>query len=634
MVDYYQILMQALQSSQDRSPQIRNEIYNRAHGAVVAKLKQIEPPVSESTLEHEIQLFREAVARIEKEIEAAAQKSPTPAPAQAPPLTVVGGTSHSQPPAQARPLPEISLQIDSGVSADAPNAQAANAAPAGAPIGTASAPTAQPQGPAAATPGASAQGKPPQAPVKKKIIDGDQEFLPAALEILETPPSPVRIRMLGAICLFVVIALAWSYFGHIDIVAVAQGKFQPTGRVNVVQPLETGKVRTIHVANGSRVSEGQILVEMDPSDAQSDVTAQGALLASLNAEIARRQAAHQVFRSKSVADPPAINWPEDLPDEARLREQRVYDSDIAQLRAVVASIEAQRAQKAAEEARVSGTITAQEQFVMTLKERVEMREALVARAAGARANVIDALERLNEQQTQLAIQRGQLKETQASLVVLGKEIDKHFQNAEADNNQRLSQAQRQRDDIEQRLAKATARLRNTLLRAPNAGTVQALSVINVGQVVAAGEQIMRVVPDGLGLEIEGYVLNKDIGFIKEGLDATIKIDSFPFTKWGTIEGKVIRIARDAIPLPEAIALEGNPAQAQRATGAGGAQRTQNLVYQVTLKPMQDRIGPPNDQIQLMPGMTVTLEIKTGSRRIISYLFTPLVEVGSAAMRER
>ena len=198
----------------------------------------------------------------------------------------------------------------------------------------------------------------------------------------------------------------------------------------------------------------------------------------------------------------------------------------------------------------------------------------------------------------------------------------------------MLQAQRQLDDVEQRLAKARVRLENAVLRAPNAGTVQALSVINTGQVVSAGEHIMRVVPDGLGMEIEGYVQNKDIGFIKEGQEAIVKIDSFPFTRFGYIEATVTKIARDAVPLPEASQAEANPGQSQRATGAGGAQRTQNLVYQVTLKPHQDKIGPEGDKIQLMPGMTVTFEVKTGKRRIISYLFTPLVEVGSAAMRER
>ncbi len=140
--------------------------------------------------------------------------------------------------------------------------------------------------------------------------------------------------MISAICLFVVVALGWAYFGYIDIVAVAQGKFQPTGRVNVVQPVETGKVRAIHVSNGSVVKEGQVLVEMDPTDAQSDVTGQTALLSSLEAEVARRQAANETYRTRALDKPVPITWPANVSAEARQREQSGYDSDIAQLRAV------------------------------------------------------------------------------------------------------------------------------------------------------------------------------------------------------------------------------------------------------------------------------------------------------------
>ena len=101
----------------------------------------------------------------------------------------------------------------------------------------------------------------------------DQEFLPAALEILETPPSPVRMAMIVFFAVFVLVALLWTYFGRFDIVAVAQGKIQPPGRVKIVQPLETARVKRIAVTNGSRVAEGDILIEFEPQDARADVEA-------------------------------------------------------------------------------------------------------------------------------------------------------------------------------------------------------------------------------------------------------------------------------------------------------------------------------------------------------------------------
>ena len=119
----------------------------------------------------------------------------------------------------------------------------------------------------------------------------DREFLAPALEILETPPSPVHVAFLWIICAFVVAALAWAYFGRVDIVAAAQGKFQPMGQVKVVEPLETGKVEAINVSNGSLVQAGDVLVELDRSAALADAEGARAELASARAEILRRETA-------------------------------------------------------------------------------------------------------------------------------------------------------------------------------------------------------------------------------------------------------------------------------------------------------------------------------------------------------
>src|SRR5947209_9270756 len=126
----------------------------------------------------------------------------------------------------------------------------------------------------------------------------DHEFLPAALEILETPPSPVRIALLSIICAFAATALAWSYFGRIDVIATAQGKFQPTGRVKIIQPLDTGKVLASYVENGKHVNQGDVLVELDPGQEAAEVAEFTANLASYRAEALRRHASIEAARAK------------------------------------------------------------------------------------------------------------------------------------------------------------------------------------------------------------------------------------------------------------------------------------------------------------------------------------------------
>ncbi|GAC1333708.1 MAG: HlyD family type I secretion periplasmic adaptor subunit [Beijerinckiaceae bacterium] len=462
----------------------------------------------------------------------------------------------------------------------------------------------------------------------------DHEFLPAALEILESPPSPVRIGLLFIICAFVATALAWSYFGRIDIIATAQGKFQPTGRVKIIQPLDTGKVRASFVENGQHVQEGDVLVELDPSEGAAEVSELTTSLASYRAEALRRRIGIEAAGKKAISNPPSIAWESDVPTSIRLREERVLASDLGQLNAQVASFNAQVGQKMAERARLTATIAAQKQLVATLQERVQMRSSLVDKNAGSRADLINALETAQYHQTTLAQQIGQLAETEANLAVIARDTQKAYETFISENAQKLAEAERQADSFAEKLAKSSAKLTHMTLRAPLSGTIQASSVTTVGQVVTSGEEIMRIVPENAALEIECYLPNKDIGFVKEGQEAIVKIESFPFTRYGTIAAHVTRVARDAIPEPDAAQTEANSAKSTKSTFSGGAQRTQNLVFPVTLRPETTLIGVDGTNIPLSAGMATTVEIRTGSRRILEYIFSPLVQVGSEAMKER
>ena len=154
-----------------------------------------------------------------------------------------------------------------------------------------------------------------------------------------------------------------------------------------------------------------------------------------------------------------------------------------------------------------------------------------------------------------------------------------------------------------------------LLTAPVAGTVQALSITSIGQVVMPGEEVMRIVPSEDGLEIECYMPNKDIGFIKPGQEAVVKVESFPFTRYGTLPAHVTRVSREAIPEPDAQQQEADPGRSPHSTLAAGAQRVQNLFFPVTLTLEKRTITTDGEEIPISNGMAVTVEIKTGYRRI-------------------
>ncbi len=512
---------------------------------------------------------------------------------------------------------------------------------------------------------------------RKLPVVADRRFLPADLEILETPPSPVRLVLILVISALVVSAIAWAYYGRIDIIASAQGKLQPTGRVKVIEPVQTGRVAAIHAINDSQVKAGDILVELDRSAAEADVKAAKNDLASALAEALRRQAELKAVWAREFSPPQAVAWPDrdhdageeieppaarmgeilpsrnrqqgvsralrlrngaatlvDIGQGLRAREERVLAANLGQLASIVASFDAQLVQKTTEREMLEKTIATQKNLVATLQERVDMRTKLVSLQSGAKSAVIDATETLQYQQTQLAMQQAQLASVSAGLDVIRRDSEKAVQSFLSDDAQKLDDAERRAEDASQRLAKAVANIDNLTLRAPIAGRVQSSIITNIGQVVTSGQEIMRIVPQDSKLEIEAYVLNRDIGFVSVGQEAVVKLESFPFTRYGSITAHVKAIAKDAIPAPDASAIEGDPAHASTTAGFAGAERAQNLVFAVELEPQASTISVDGVDQPLTSGMAVTVELKTGARRLFEYIFSPLVETASRAMRER
>ena len=470
-------------------------------------------------------------------------------------------------------------------------------------------------------------------PIRRRRAD--QEFLPAALELLETPPSPVRLALLLMICSLSATALLWSYLGRMDIFAVADGKIRPVGQIKTIQPLQTGRVQSIAVKNGRHVDAGETLIELDPSEIAADMSGTALNLASFQAEIARRYVAIAAAR-KPIDEPiPPIVWPAEIQDPIRFRETRVLESDLGAMRAAIRSFDAQTLSKAAERDRLIATTAVERTLVATLQERVNMRGALIATNSGTKSNLIDAMQTLQSEQSTLAADAGWLAEAVAGLKIIEADANKTREMFISDNAQKLADAERQLDVLSQRLVKLRAQLDHMTLRSPASGIVQALTVTTLGQVVTTGQDLMRIVPDDVPIEIEAYVDNKDIGFVRPGQEAIIKVESLPFTRYGTIAGRVTHVAKDSVPRADATEGEGDPTRAPNVSSREtGMEKTQNLVFPVTVEPGATQIMADGYPVALSPGMTVSVEVKTGSRRLIEFVFSPLVEVASQAMRER
>jgi hemolysin D len=499
--------------------------------------------------------------------------------------------------------------------------------------------------------------KPPQGPFVSPVRGRDREFLPAALEILETPPAPLPVALMLTICAFFAAALVWSFFGRLDVHAVAPGKIETVSRAKIIQPFEGGKIAAIDVANGQHVKAGDVLLEMDPAEASADAnTARDARFENL-AEIARRRYAVGVAAAlsakESSPDTPRgferedidraftqaedkIGFDPDVPEDMRLRQRAVLAADLNQLADALSALDKQIAQKEATRQRLDMSIAFENDLMVTLGDRVKTRQDAIDLKVGTKINLYDAKEELQKSQSQLASDQGQLIETEAALNALRSEKFKTLSQFIADNENKAVDAARKAEDAKQSLVKANAKLARTKLIAPIDGVAQQLAVTTIGQVVTTGQQLLVIAPNEGPLQVEALVANLDIGFVKLGQEAVIKVDAFPFTRFGALKGKVVRIASQAVDETEAKRALANLTSSSNTmppnTSAPG--QPESFVFPVTIELTQTSMKIAEVEAPLNPGMTVTAEIKTDSRRVIDYLLSPLAKVGSEAMRER
>ncbi len=473
---------------------------------------------------------------------------------------------------------------------------------------------------------AAATKKPPLSPV-------DREFLPAALELVETPTSPITVALIWCICLGFASALAWSYFGHLDIHAVAQGKIQPSGRSKIVQSLEPGRIAAILVENGMRVSAGDTLLELDATETSADQTAQARELEATEAEAARRGIAVAIARSTSLALQ-SIPFKPTTTDSVRTREQSVLAAEISQLASARNSLKAQLDERAAQRQRLMMSISARTKLVSFLQERVAMRDAIDTQWQGYRGKVIDALQEYERERTNLAGEQGQLIENDAAHYSLERKIEELVSEFAMQQTQKLAEVERKRDQLEQEFIKAQSKNERMRLSAPTDGIVQQLAIATVGQVVSSGHPLMTIVPLDTPVEVEALVQNKDVGFVEIGQTVTVKVDAFPFTRYGTIQGTIMNISRDGVDEKTAANLSDAAGVTRPQAPSAATPSAQNLVFPARIAILRQSILVDGKEIRLLPGMAVTAEISTGQRRAIDYVLGPLREIQASSWHER
>jgi len=451
-------------------------------------------------------------------------------------------------------------------------------------------------------------------------------FLPAALEIVEMPPSPVGRAIAASIMAVFCLALLWASIGKVDIVAVATGKIIPNGRTKVVQPFESGIVRAIHVQDGQRVKAGELLIELDPTISNAELDHLRNDLAAARLDVARLRAA------VAGGDDPAASFvAPDGADPAQVATQRqILASQAAELKAKLASLDRQVSEKQADRDSATATIAKLEATIPLLQQRVDIRKYLMEKEYGSKLTYLETLGDLVQQQKELAVERGHIRAAEEAIASIEQTRTQTEASYRSDRLHELAIAEQKAAGLEQDVVKAAERAKFQRLVAPVDGTVQQLAVHTVGGVVTPAQSLLEVVPEGSKLEIEATVANRDVGFVHQGQDAEIKVDTFNFTKYGLLHGRVLSVSADAIQRARPV----NAAQPAADAGAKTDGSDSDLVYTARVSLDQTRMEVDGGPVNLSPGMAVTVEIKTGSRRIISYLLSPLLRFKQESLRER
>lgn len=446
------------------------------------------------------------------------------------------------------------------------------------------------------------QRKAERPPEKKGF---ELEFLPGYLEILERPPSRVG-RFFGlTIMVLCALALIWATFGRIDVIASAPGKIIVSQYSKVVQAAEPGEVSSILVRNGQSVARDDVLIQLNPTAARAEVERLRIQVELSTLEVARL-AALLTDNPPRKFDPPENVAPDKL---ATVRE-RLAGTYLEQ-QGEEKTFAAQLAHNEVQQDAAKRDIDELGLLLANVRERYEGRKRLSDGGHLPHAQLLEFEELLLTRQRELLAKKSELKVLVAQHDTLESErLQRHAERRRTLMEQ-LDAERRKLVDLRQEYIKAEEKSRYLTIHAPVDGVVQQLATHTLGGVVTAGQELMMIVPDDTALEAEVNVLNKDAGFVRAEQPVELKIESFPYTRYGTVKGKVLHVSRDSI-----------------------ADENLGLVYPARIQMSAHTILVDGKEVPLSAGMQVTAEVKIGSRRVIDYLLSPLMDYQHNALRER
>ena len=441
----------------------------------------------------------------------------------------------------------------------------------------------------------------------------ERQFLPANLEITDTPAPALPRAIIATIVTAFLLAIAWASIGMIDMVAIAPGKIIAADRAKVIQPAETAVVKRLLVRDGQHVKAGDVVMELEAAATATAAETERLrdALSAARLESARYEALANAAAGK-VPVPRLRFAGEGAATQARMaNEQRTLQTQYQEHRARLASLDAEITKRQAELASARELAAKLSQTAPIAKRRAEDYKDLVNQNFMSQHGYLEKHQTSIEQERDHAYQEARVKELIAAIEET--RTRRHSQTADFERMAvgSKTEADKKAAQLEQELIKAQTREKQQLLLSPVDGTVQQLAIHTIGGVVTPAQALMVIAPSDYSAEVETVLENKDVGFVKVGQKVEVKVETFPFTRYGTLTGTVSFVSKDAVN-----------------------DEKKGPVFQARVKLDKASLRVGEREVNMTPGMAVTAEIATGQRRLITFFLDPLRKTTTESLRER
>jgi hemolysin D len=373
-----------------------------------------------------------------------------------------------------------------------------------------------------------------------------------------------------------------------------------------VQPLEIGVVKAIAVEEGQHVKAGDLLVELDSTATGADAANARQELTAARLEVARLKVVLGLGDGTLLKAPPEGATKEEFALALSLAKSQSLEQE-HRLASLAQEIQRQKSNEASAKADAAKA----RETLPLVQERADMSRQMVE------GGVISKMDYLRAEQELVDLQRSQesaaakVKEAKAAIASLEQQRQQAAAEFKRDRMKELTEAETKVKSLAEDLTKADQRQSLQRILSPVDGVVQQLQVHTIGGVVQPAEALMRIVPEDAPVEIEARILNKDIGFVHEGQAAVIKMEAFPFTRYGTLDGTVTEVSDDAVE-----------------------DEKQGLLFTARIAVPNPKLRVDDKMMPLSPGMVASVEIKTGSRTMMEYVLSPVMKATNEAGRER